>query len=61
MQTQVDLFKPSNSPKDLAVSRAISLSVKAFTEQNFRFADYYFEMAEKFLNTDPHHFEPQGD
>lgn len=52
----MDLFNPTSTPKDLAISRAIDLAVEMFISGNFNEADHCFEMAEKFIKEPNEHF-----
>lgn len=56
----MDLFDPTLTPKDLAVTRAIEQAVEMFIAGNIEEANHYFEMAEEFVHAPQVYFAPNG-
>jgi hypothetical protein len=47
----MDLFNPTDAPKDVAISQAIDRAVEKFIAGDIQEANHCFDMAEVFANT----------
>jgi hypothetical protein len=54
----MDIFKPTDAPKDVAISSAIDKAVEALISDDMVVTRHYFEMAEEFIRTPSEHFNP---
>jgi hypothetical protein len=54
----MDLFNPTNAPKDLAVARAIDWAVEMFISGDMEEADHFFDIAEEFYRCPEGLFAP---
>ena len=54
----VDLFNPSNEPKDLAINQVIKQAVEEWVTDDMEEAEHMLDMAIEFLHADPNHFNP---
>jgi hypothetical protein len=54
----MDIFNPTDTPKDIAISRAIEQAVEMFILGSHTRADHYFDMAEAFAQSPEELFAP---
>jgi hypothetical protein len=52
----MDLFNPTDTPKDIAISRAIDQAVDMLISGNIKEANRFFDMAEVFTKSPPEYF-----
>ncbi len=57
----VDLFDPTDSPRDLAISRVITLAVENWIGDDMDSAYLHFRNAGDYMNAPADHFQPEGD
>lgn len=54
----MDLFTPTQEPKDVAITRAIEQAVEMLIADKIKEADHYFEMAKEFVHAPAERFAP---